>query len=275
MSPRQQKRRGATRQHEKGGIPFENHRTRQCPAGTWNQNESLTLADAVSPVDETGHPQLACALRRGVASDASWEPIQVYSPRPLLRLMCAVLDGGGQSRRHVKLREQFPGAWSSCVDGEVSKGRWTNYDAFARRRVAVSYPLVHDGTCNSRVRTSGSANSSFPSVTGRLISLIRRWLEINILLVNLCPCILHIFRGYTCTRAKMHQPVLLACVLVVSFVLYSFCRVRLRIFVFAFDRTLWLVADFTMNAYRQFSKLINMVSLKYQVHICYVALIFR
>ena len=53
----------------------------------------------------------------------------------------------------------------------------------------------------------------------------------------------------------MHQSVLLACVLVVSFVLYSLCRVRLPVFVFAFDRTLWLVADFTVNAYRRFSKL--------------------
>ena len=73
----------------------------------------------------------------------------------------------------------------------------------------------------------------------------------------------------------MHQPVLLACVLAVSFVLYLLCRVRLQIFVFAFDRTLWLVAYFTMNAYRQFSKLINMASFKYQVHFCCVTLIFR
>ena len=45
----------------------------------------------------------------------------------------------------------------------------------------------------------------------------------------------------------MHQPVLLTCVLVVTFALYGLCRVRLRIFEFVFHRTTWFIADFTVK----------------------------
>ena len=58
------------------------------------ETSPIKLVDAVSPIDETGHPQLICALRRRVMTRREGcGNFDRYVQAALLRLMCIALAG--------------------------------------------------------------------------------------------------------------------------------------------------------------------------------------
>ena len=58
------------------------------------ETSPIKLVDAVSPIDETGHPQLTCALGRRVTTRREGcGNLDRYVRAALLRLMCIALDG--------------------------------------------------------------------------------------------------------------------------------------------------------------------------------------